>query len=139
MDLCFFRLQKKSLSAYQRLGDHRGETFAHLELGLAQLALRRIRDAQDHFDIARRIGTQINAVWGVIRALSLKTITTFLYGNLSLAMKECLEHRELTRREGRRDAWMLLTLVAVRIEWETGTIPGCGKLCQRRNENRKNL
>ena len=115
-----FVLAKKSLSAFQRIGDHKGETYAHLELGLAQLALRRIRDAQDHFDIARRIGTQINAVWGEIRAVVLRTVTIFLHGNLSQAMKECLEHREFTRREGRRDVWMLLTLVAVRIEWELG-------------------
>ena len=56
---------KDALFSFQKAGNHKGETYSHIELALALLAAGNVRDALEHFSIARRIGTQINAVWGV--------------------------------------------------------------------------
>ncbi len=111
---------KEALFTFQKSGDHEGETNSHLELALALLALGKVRDAQEHFGIARRIGTQISASWGVLRAAAMETVTQFLFGNLPRAMRECRELRDTAHRGGRRDLWLLLTLTAVRIAWDLG-------------------
>ena len=111
---------KDALFTFQKSGDHAGETHSHLELALALLASGKVRDALEHFGIARRIGTQVNAVWGVLRASALETVSQFLFGNLPRALRECREYREKAHHEGRRDVWLLLTLAALRIQWELG-------------------
>lgn len=111
---------KEALFTFQKSGDHEGETHSHLELALALLALGKVRDALEHFGIARRIGTQISASWGVLRAAAMETSTQFLFGNLPRALREAAESRETAHRNGRRDLWLLLTLTAVRITWDLG-------------------
>ncbi len=111
---------KEALFTFQKSGDHEGETHSHLELALALLASGKVRDALEHFGIARRIGAQVSASWGVLRAAAMETVTQFLFGNLPRAMRECREFRDTAHRGGRRDLWLLLTLSAVRIAWELG-------------------
>ena len=111
---------KEALFMFQKSGDHNGETRSHLELALALLALGKVRDAQEHFSISRRIGLQIDSSWGVLRASSLECAAQFLLGNLPRAARESREHRALARREGRRDIWLLLTQLLIRISWELG-------------------
>ena len=111
---------KEALFMFQKSGDHNGETRSHLELALALLALGKVRDAQEHFSISRRIGSQIGSSWGVMRASSLECVAQFLLGNLPRAARESREHRALAHREGRRDIWLLLTQLLIRIAWELG-------------------
>gem|GEM_PF-646624 len=119
---------KEALFAFQKLGNHRGETYSHLELALTLLASGKIRDAIDHFGIAKRIGMQVDVSWGVIRAAAMETIGHFLFGDIPRAMRLCHECREMAYRNGRRDLHLLLTLVAVRIDWELGRYREVGKL-----------
>lgn len=111
---------KDALFTFQKAGDHEGETNSHLELALALLATGKTRDALEHFGIAARIGSQVSASWGVLRAVAMETVAQFLFGNLSRALRNCREYRMLSQKEGRRDLWLLLTLVEVRIQWELG-------------------
>jgi len=111
---------KEALFNFQKSGDHEGETHAHLELAQALLATGKVRDALEHFSIAHRIGSQVSASWGVLRAAAMETVTQFLFGNLSRAERESREFRAAAYRAGRRDLWLLLTLAAVRIAWELG-------------------
>ena len=111
---------KDALFTFQKSGDHEGETHSHLELALALLAAGKTRDALEHFGIAGRIGRQVSASWGVLRAAAMETVAQFLFGNLSRAIRDCREYRALSQKEGRRDLWLLLTLVEVRIQWELG-------------------
>ena len=111
---------KSSVIYYQKLGDHDKETHAHVELAAALLIHGKVRDAVGHLSIARRIGTQVNAVWGIMRTAALESVTSFLQGNYSQCTRESLTSREIAQREGRRDIWLLLSLVIVRIKWELG-------------------
>jgi len=121
---------KEALFAFQKSGNHRGETYSHLELALTLLASGKIRDAIDHFGIAKRIGMQVGVSWGVIRAAAMETIGHFLFGDFPRAMRLCDEYREMAYRSGRRDLHLLLTLVAVRIDWELGRYREAGKLAE---------
>ncbi|MCG8452565.1 MAG: hypothetical protein MI717_05225 [Spirochaetales bacterium] len=111
---------KEALFAFQKSGNHEGETHSHLELALSLLAGGKVRDAMEHFSISRRIGTQVSASWGVLRASAMEVVSHFLFGNIPRAQRECQEYRNVARREGRRDLWLLLTLLSVRISWELG-------------------
>ncbi len=111
---------KEALFNFQKSGDHEGETHAHLELALSLLVTGRVRDALEHFSIAHRIGSQVSASWGVLRAAAMETVTQFIFGNLPRAGRESREFRDTAHRAGRRDLWLLLTLTAVRISWELG-------------------
>ena len=121
---------KDALFAFQKSGNHKGETYSHLELALSLLASGKVRDAIDHFGIARRIGTQVDVSWGVIRAAAMETIGHFLFGDIPRAMRLCHEYREMAYRNGRRDLHLLLTLVAVRINWELGRYQEVTKLAE---------
>ena len=111
---------REALFNFQKVGDHEGETNCHLELALALLALGKIRDALEHFGIARRIGNQVSASWGVLRAAGMEVVAQFLFGNLPRAIRDAGELRSLARTSGRRDIWLLLTLCETRISWELG-------------------
>ncbi len=111
---------KEALFNFQKSGDHEGETHAHLELALSLLVTGRVRDALEHFSIAHRIGSQVSASWGVLRAAAMETVTQFIFGNLPRAARESREFRDTAHRAGRRDLWLLLTLTSVRISWELG-------------------
>ncbi len=119
---------KEALFFFQKQGNHKGETLAHQELALALLASGRVRDALEHFEIARRIGTQIGAAWAVLRAASLEAVGRFIFGNLSRSSRDCDELRILAHEHGRRDIWLLLTLCRVRIDWELGRYPEAASL-----------
>ena len=121
---------KDALFAFQKLGNHRGETYSHLELALSLLASGKVRDAIDHFCIARRIGTQVGVSWGVIRAAAMETAGHFLFGNIPHAMRLCHEYREMAYQGGRRDLYLLLTLIAVRIDWELGSYQKAARLAE---------
>jgi len=111
---------KEALFNFQKSGDHEGETHAHLELALALLSSGKVRDAMEHFSIAHRIGSQVSASWGVLRAAAMETVTQFLFGNLPRAQRDSREYRDAAYRAGRRDLWMLLTLTSLRISWDLG-------------------
>ena len=121
---------KDALFIFQKLGNHKGETYSHLELALNLLASGKVRDAIDHFGIARRIGTQVGVSWGVIRAAVMETVGHFLFGNLPRAMRLCHEYREMVYKSGRRDLHLLLTLIAVRTNWELGRYQEVAKLAE---------
>jgi len=122
---------RNALSAFQKLGNHRGETYSHLELALNLLAGGKVRDAIDHFGIARRIGSQVGVSWGVIRAAAMETIGHFLFVDIPRAMRLCHEYREMAYQSGRRDLHLLLTLIAVRIDWEFGRYQEAAKLAEK--------
>jgi len=124
------RASKEAIFAFQKLGNHRGETYSHLELGLSLLSSGKIRDAIDHFGIAGRIGIQVAVSWGVIRAAAMETVGYFLFGNIPRAMRLCHEYREMAYQRGRRDLHLLLTLIAVRINWELGRYQEASKLAE---------
>ena len=111
---------KEALFIFQRSGDHKGEAYSHLELALSLLAQRKVRDAMEHFEISRRIGTQVKASWAVLRASALAATTQFIYGNLPWSLRECYKYRVRAQHAGRRDLWLLFTLTIVRINWELG-------------------
>ncbi len=111
---------KEALFEYQKAGNHKSETYAHIELALALLALGNVREALEHFSIAHRIGTQIGATWGVLRAAALETVAQFIFGNLSKCAQECRLNCNSAQKEKRVDLWLLLTLIELRIFWETG-------------------
>ena len=111
---------KKALLCFQKTGNHSGETYAHIELSMALLAKNNIRDTLEHLSIAHRIGDQISCNWGVFRAVAMRAVTLFLSGNLSKCARECEENRKPIWDAGRRDLWLLLTLIALRISWELG-------------------
>ena len=111
---------KEALFAYQRSGDHEGEAYSRLELALSLLAGRKVREAMEHFEIARRVGNQVKASWAVLRASALAATTQFIYGNLPWSLRECHKYRIEAQRVGRRDLWLLFTLTIVRINWELG-------------------
>ncbi|MDF1566451.1 MAG: hypothetical protein P1P77_00365 [Spirochaetaceae bacterium] len=121
---------KEALFTFQKSGDHSGETHSHLELALSLLAVGKLRDALEHFGIARRIGTQVSASWGVLRSAAMEAVAQFLFGNLPRASRECTESRQAARREGRRDLWLLLTLTATRIAWELGRYDEAASLAE---------
>ena len=111
---------KEALFNFQKAGDHEGETSCHLELALALLAGGKVRDALEHFGISRRIGSQVSASWGVLRAAAMEVVGQFLFGNLPRSSRDCDELRRTAHKNGRRDLWLLLTLCKVRIYWELG-------------------
>jgi len=121
---------KKALFAFQKLGNHRGETYSHLELALNLLASGKVRDAIAHFGIARRIGTQVDVSWGVIRAAAMEAVGYFIFGDIPRAMRLCHEYREMAYQSGRQDLHLLLTLIAIRIDWEFGRYRKAAKLAE---------
>lgn len=122
---------RDALFAFQKLGNHRGETYSHLELALNLLAGGKVRDAVDHFAIARRIGSQVGVSWGVIRAAAMEAIGHFLSVDIPRATQLCHEYREVAYQGGRRDLFLLLTLLTVRIDWEFGRYREAAKLAEK--------
>ena len=109
---------KEALFAFQKSGNHEGQTYAHLEMALSYLIMGKISDARDHFGIASRVGSQLHPSWGVMRAAAMETVSFYIYGNLSRAAREATEIRKIASRHGRRDIWLLLTLLLIRIDWD---------------------
>ena len=111
---------KESLFSFQKNGNHTGETFAHIQLAEILLASGKVMDALEHFRIAGRIGIQVSEECGILRASAMEGIALFLLGNLSGALREALKFRRESFKLGRRDLWLLLSLLVLRIKTEYG-------------------
>ena len=111
---------KESLFSFQKNGNHTGETFAHIQLAETLLATGKVMDALEHFRIAGRIGIQVNEECGILRASAMESIALFLLGNISGALREAVKFRQESFKLGRRDLWLLLSLLVLRIKTEYG-------------------
>lgn len=118
---------KEALFGFQKAGDHNGEVYANCELALALMAQRKLGSAMDYFEIARRIGFQLSHQHGLLLASSLECVAVYLFGNLSLALRNAENLIGTSREEGRRDREFLLQFLKGRILFDLGEYARAGE------------
>jgi len=118
---------KEALFGFQKAGDHNGEVYANCELALALMAQRKLGSAMDYFEIARRIGFQLSHQHGLLLASSLECVAVYLFGNLSLALRNAENLSSTSREEGRRDREFLLQFLKGRILFDLGDYARAGE------------
>jgi len=119
---------KEALFGFQKNGNHTGEVYANTELALSLLAQKKLGAALDYFEIARRIAWQMSQHYGLLLCSSLECIGIFLFGNLSLALRNIDSLLDICIREGRRDREFFLSFLKGRILFELGNYEGACNL-----------
>lgn len=118
---------KDALFGFQKKGDHNGEVYANCELALALMSQRKLGSAMDYFEIARRIGFQLSQQHGLLLASSLECVAVYLFGNLSLALRNAENLSRTSQVEGRRDREFLLQFLKGRILFDLGDYSRAGE------------
>ena len=101
---------KRSLIAAQATDSGLLECNADIEIGLTMLASTRFEEAEEYFALARTAVPLGSAQFEHIRSLMYESVTLYLYGNISKALKTAEEAGLRASAAGRRE-WQRLALL----------------------------
>ncbi len=111
---------KNSLFAFQKNSDHSGETRANIGLALILLSQRKIQAAVDYFEIATRIGEQLEDKISGLYSGRFMVLASYLFGNLSMALRLLDAQLPLVIEERNRETQIFLLFLKGRIFFELG-------------------
>ncbi len=111
---------KKSLFAFQKNSDHSGETRANIALALTLLSQRKMQAAVDYFEIAMRIGEQLEDKISSLFSSRFMVLAAYLYGNISMALRLLESQIDNVANERNRETQIFLLFLKGRIFFELG-------------------
>ncbi|QEN08049.1 hypothetical protein EXM22_08645 [Oceanispirochaeta crateris] len=111
---------KASLFAFQKNSDHYGEIRANTALALTMLSQRKLSASLDYFEIALRISEQLRDKEAALISGKLMVLSSYLYGNLSLALRSLERHIPLAQKERNRETQIFQLFLKGRILFELG-------------------
>ena len=111
---------KESLFAFQKNSDHYGEIRANTALALTMLSQRKLASAVDYFEIALRISEQLNDREASLVSGKLMVLSSYLFGNLSAALRGLENRLPLAASERNRETQSFLIFLKGRILFELG-------------------
>ncbi|MDA3957899.1 hypothetical protein [Oceanispirochaeta sp.] len=111
---------KASLFAFQKNSDHYGEIRANTSLALTMLSQRKLSASVDYFEIAQRISEQLRDREASLISGKLMVLSSYLYGNLSSALRSLENHMPLAQKERNRETQMFQLFLKGRILFELG-------------------
>ena len=111
---------KASLFAFQKNSDHYGEIRANTALALTMLSQRKLSASVDYFEIALRISEQLRDKEASLISGKLMVLSSYLYGNLSLALRSLERHIPLAQKERNRETQIFQLFLKGRILFELG-------------------
>ncbi|OQY34032.1 MAG: hypothetical protein B6241_06000 [Spirochaetaceae bacterium 4572_59] len=111
---------KKSLFAFQKNSDHSGETKTNIALALMLLAQRKMQASVDYFEIAMRIGEQLEDRISSLFGGRFMVLASYLFGNLSMALRLLETQIVLVEKERNRETQIFLLFLKGRIFFELG-------------------
>ena len=111
---------KKSLFAFQKNSDHSGETRANIALALILLSQRKMQAAVDYFEIAQRIGDQLEDKISGLLSGRFMILASYLFGNLSMALRLLDLQISFVEEERNRESQIFLLFLKGRIFFELG-------------------
>ncbi|MDC7240628.1 MAG: hypothetical protein PQJ50_09740, partial [Spirochaetales bacterium] len=111
---------KESLFAFQKNSDHYGEIRANTALALTMLSQRKLASAVDYFEIALRISEQLNDREASLVSGKLMVLSSYLFGNLSAALRGLETRVPLAAGERNRETQIFLIFLKGRILFELG-------------------
>ena len=111
---------KKSLFAFQKNSDHSGETRANIALALILLSQRKMQAAVDYFEIAMRIGEQLEDKISSLISGRFMVLASYLFGNLSMALRLLESQISFVDEERNRESQIFLLFLKGRILFELG-------------------
>ena len=111
---------KNSLFAFQKNSDHSGETRANIGLALILLSQRKIQPGMDYFEIATRIGEQLEDKISGLYSGRFMVLASYLFGNLSMALRLLEAQLPLVKEERNRETEIFLLFLKGRIFFELG-------------------
>jgi len=125
---------KASLFAFQKNSDHYGEIRANTSLALTMLSQRKLPSSLDYFEIALRISEQLRDKEASLISGKLMVLSSYLFGNLSQALRALDKSIPLAEKERHRETQMFQLFLKGRILFELGRYPDAFKvlkLCRR--------
>ncbi len=113
---------KDALFTFQKAGDHEGGNQFSSGAGPGPFGRRKNQRRSGAFrHIRPASGSQVNASWGVLRAVAMENGGPVSFRESFACSPKLPRIQNLfTERGAPRDLWLLLTLVEVRIQWELG-------------------
>ena len=111
---------KNSLFAFQKNSDHSGETRANIGLALTLLSQRKMQASIDYFEIATRIGEQLEDKISGLYSGRFMVLASYLFGNLSMALRLLEAQMPLIMEERNRETQIFLLFIKGRIFFELG-------------------
>ncbi|MDC7236004.1 MAG: hypothetical protein PQJ58_22460 [Spirochaetales bacterium] len=111
---------KASLFAFQKNSDHYGEIRANTALALTLLSQRKLSAAVDYFEIALRISEQLGDKEASLISGKLMVLSSYLFGNLSAALRALENHIPLAKQERNRETQIFQLFLKGRILFELG-------------------
>ena len=111
---------KNSLFTFQKNSDHSGETRSNIGLALILLSQRKMQAGIDYFEIASRIGEQLEDKISGLYSGRFMVLASYLFGNLSMALRLLDAQLPLVIQERNRETQIFLYFLKGRIFFELG-------------------